>query len=133
MMEDIKGEIAIYNPDDSIRLDVLLDGETVWLTIKQLSQLFNRDRTVISRHIKNIFAEGELDPLLVCAKNAHTKKYGRRDGYKQNIEIDFYNLDVIISVGYRVKSILQLFRDKKRVLPTAPYIFAPGKRGGFLP
>ena len=105
MMENIKGEIAIYNPDDSIRLDVLLDGETVWLTIKQLSQLFNRDRTVISRHIKNIFAEGELDPLLVCAKNAHTKKYGRRDGYKQNIEIDFYNLDVIISVGYRVKSI----------------------------
>lgn len=105
MKEELKGEIAIYNPDDSIRLEVLLDGETVWLSIKQLSQLFDRDRTVISRHIKNIFAEGELDPLLVCAKNAHTKKYGRREGYGQNIEIDFYNLDVIISVGYRVKSI----------------------------
>ena len=98
------GEIIIYNPDDSIKLDVWMERETVWLTIKQLAQLFDRDRTVIGRHIKNIFLEGELDPSLVCAKFAHTGEYGRAEGYTQTKEVVFYNLDVIISVGYRVKS-----------------------------
>ena len=79
--------------------------ETVWLTIRQLALLFNRDRTVIGRHIKNIFSEGELDPSLVCAKFAHTGEYGRAAGYTQTKDVDFYNLDVIISVGYRVKSV----------------------------
>ena len=99
------GEIIIYNPDDSIKLDVWMEKETVWLTIKQLALLFDRDRTVIGRHIKNIFSEGELDPSLVCAKIAHTGEYGRAAGYTQTKEVDFYNLDVIISVGYRVKSV----------------------------
>ena len=98
------GEIIIYNPDDSIKLDVWMERETVWLTIKQLAQLFDRDRTVIGRHIKNIFSEGELDQSLVCAKFAHTGEYGRVAGYSQTKDVDFYNLDVIISVGYRVKS-----------------------------
>ena len=95
----------IYNPDDSIHLEVRLEYETVWLTLKQLALLFGRDRTVIGRHIKNIFAEGELAPSLVCAKFAHTGEYGRTEGYTQSRDIDYYNLDVIISVGYRVKSI----------------------------
>lgn len=99
------GEIMIYNPDDSIHLEVRLEHETVWLTLKQLALLFGRDRTVIGRHIKNIFAEGELAPSLVCAKFAHTGEYGRTEGYTQSRDIDYYNLDVIISVGYRVKSI----------------------------
>ena len=99
------GEIVIYNPDDSVRLDVRLEQDSVWLTLKQLSQLFDRDRTVIGRHIKNIFSEGELDPSLVCAKFAHTGEYGRAEGHTQTRDIDYYNLDVIISVGYRVKSI----------------------------
>ena len=99
------GEIAIYNPDDSICLEVLLEQETVWLTLKQLAQLFGRDRSVISRHIKNIFTEGELDASLVCAKNAHTGEYGRVEGLTQTRDVIFYNLDVIISVGYRVKSV----------------------------
>lgn len=99
------GEIMIYNPDDSIHLEVRLEYETVWLTLKQLALLFGRDRTVIGRHIKNIFAEGELAPSLVCAKFAHTGEYGRTEGYTQSRDIDYYNLDVIISVGYRVKSI----------------------------
>lgn len=99
------GEVAIYNPDDSIRLEVLLEQETVWLTLKQLAQLFDRDRTVIGRHIKSIFTEGELDPSLVCAKFAHTGNYGRAKGLTQTRDIEFYNLDVIISVGYRVKSV----------------------------
>ncbi|MBO4426875.1 MAG: virulence RhuM family protein [Bacteroidales bacterium] len=99
------GEIVIYNPDDSTRLEVLLENETVWLTINQLSSLFGRDRTVIGRHIKNIFSEGELIPSLVCAKFARTGEYGRVKGFRQIKDVVLYNLDVIISVGYRVKSI----------------------------
>ena len=102
---DEVGEVAIYNLDDSIKLNVWMAKETVWLTIRQLALLFNRDRTVIGRHIKNIFSEGELDPSLVCAKFAHTGEYGRAAGYTQTKDVDFYNLDVIISVGYRVKSV----------------------------
>jgi len=102
---DEVGEVAIYNLDDSIKLNVRMTKETVWLTIRQLALLFNRDRTVIGRHIKNIFSEGELDPSLVCAKFAHTGEYGRAAGYTQTKDVDFYNLDVIISVGYRVKSV----------------------------
>lgn len=85
-------------------MDVQLKDETVWLTQDQMAQLFDRDRTVIGRHIRNIFSEGELDESLVCAKFALPKKYGRRDGFVQEIYATIYNLDVIISVGYRVKS-----------------------------
>ena len=102
---DEVGEVAIYNLDDSIKLNVWMTKETVWLTTRQLALLFNRDRTVIGRHIKNIFSEGELDPSLVCAKFAHTGEYGRAAGYTQTKDVVFYNLDVIISVGYRVKSV----------------------------
>lgn len=98
--------IALYTTDDGlIQLEVKLEKDTVWLTQSQMSELFGRDRTVISRHIRNIFKEGELDEGLVCAKNAQTKKYGRRDNHVQITETTFYNLDVIISVGYRVKSL----------------------------
>ncbi len=102
---DEVGEVAIYNLDDSIKLNVWMTKETVWLTIRQLALLFDRDRTVIGRHIKNIFSEGELDPSLVCAKFAHTGEYGRAAGYTQTKDVVFYNLDVIISVGHRVKSV----------------------------
>jgi hypothetical protein len=70
-----------------------------------MAMLFGRDRTVIARHISNCFKEGELNKSLVCAKFAHTEKYGRREGYTQTKYTEYYNLDVIISVGYRVKSI----------------------------
>ena len=100
-----RGEIVIYStPDNQVQLDVRMENETVWLTQDQMVQLFGRDRTVIGRHIKNIFNEGELDESLVCAKFALPKKYGRRDGFIQEKEVTIYNLDVIISVGYRVKS-----------------------------
>ena len=103
-MED-KGEIVIYQTQDgTTRLDVRLDGESVWITQEQMAQLFQRDKSTISRHIRNIFDEGELDEALVVAKNATPKKYGRREGFIQETETTFYNLDVIISVGYRVKS-----------------------------
>ena len=105
LLETGSGEIVIYNPDESVRLDVRLVRDTVWLTLKQLAILFDRDRTVIGRHVKNIFSEGELDSALVCAKFAHTGEYGRAEGFLQTRDVQFYNLDVIISVGYRVKSI----------------------------
>ena len=111
----MKDEIVPYNPneesvvvyrteDNSIQLQVKLEHESVWLTQDQMAELFDRDRTVIGRHIRNIFSEGELDESLVCAKFALPKKYGRHDGLTQDVEVTIYNLDVIISVGYRVKS-----------------------------
>ena len=103
-MED-KGEIVIYQTQDgTTQLDVRLDGETVWITLDQMAQLFERDRTAIGRHISNIFAEGELDKTMVCANFAHTTQHGAIDGKTQTRLLTYYNLDVIISVGYRVKS-----------------------------
>lgn len=87
-----------------MQLDVRMEQETVWLTQDQMAELFGRDRSVIGRHIRNIFSEGELDESLSCAKFAHNKKYGRREGFTKEVETALYNLDVIISVGYRVKS-----------------------------
>lgn len=105
-MEQRNSSIEIYrSPEGNIELNVKLENDTVWLTQSQMAELFGRDRTVISRHVNNCFKEGELDKSLVCAKFAHTKKYGRHDGFEQVVETEYYNLDVIISVGYRVKSI----------------------------
>ncbi len=95
----MKNEIKIYEIEDkNIELEVSLENETVWLTQKQMSELFDRDRTVITRHINNIFKEEELDKKSVSANFALTAN----DGKVYNTE--HYNLDVIISVGYRVKS-----------------------------
>ncbi len=95
-------EVLIYETDDHrIAVDVRLDGETVWLTQEQMSQLFGRERSVIAKHLRNAFREGELDPGPTCAKFAQVQTEGQRTVTR---EIDHYNLDVIISVGYRVKS-----------------------------
>lgn len=92
--------IAIYTSEDNtISLDVKLENETVWLSQSQMATLFGRDRTVIARHINNCFKEGELDKNITCAKFAHMGIDG-----DQIYETMMYNLDVIISVGYRVKS-----------------------------
>ena len=100
-----RGEIILYQTaDGKTNIDVKLENETVWLTKEQMAILFERDRTVISRHIRNIFQEGELDEKVVCAKNAHTTPHGALSGKTQTNIIEIYNLDVIISVGYRVKS-----------------------------
>ena len=102
---DSKGEIVIYQTQDgTTQLDVRLDGETVWITQEQMAQLFQRDRTAIGRHIANIFSEGELDRNVVCANFAHTTLQGAIEGKTQTRDLTCYNLDVIISVGYRVKS-----------------------------
>lgn len=100
-----RGEIIIYQTQDGLTsIDVKLDGETVWLTQSQMSELFQKDRTVIARHIQNVFREHELSESKVCAFFAHTTPHGAIKGKTQHSEVKIYNLDVIISVGYRVKS-----------------------------
>ena len=91
-------QIVLYQPDDSIRLEVKLEQDTVWLTQAQMTELFRTTRNNITMHIRNIFKENELDEKSVCKESLHTAADGKR--YRTKI----YNLDVIISVGYRVKS-----------------------------
>ena len=95
-----QNDIIIYQTEDGeIKLDVKMDKETVWLTQAQMSDLFQKDRTVIGRHINNIYKEGELKKNTTCAKFAHM---GTKS--EQKYKTTLYNLDVIISVGYRVNS-----------------------------
>lgn len=95
-------ELIIYTTADGVaKIDVKLDEDTVWLTLDQMAELFQRNKSTISRHIKNIFEEGELEQLSTVAKNATVQNEGEREVVRQ---IEYYNLDVIISVGYRVKS-----------------------------
>ena len=100
-----ENKIVIYQTEDGqTQIDVRLENETVWLTQAQMAELFQKDRTVISRHINNVFKEGELEKEEVCANFAHTTRHGAIEGKQQTQEIVLYNLDVIISVGYRVHS-----------------------------
>jgi hypothetical protein len=98
-IESAKGEIVMYQPDETIRLEVRVENETVWLTQQQMAELFQTTRNNITLHIGNIFKEGELDDSIVRKESLLTAADGKK--YKTKL----YNLDVIISVGYRVKSI----------------------------
>lgn len=100
-----KREIIVYESGSEIRLEVWTDGETMWLTQEQMCRLFGRTQPVIARHIANIFKEGELLKDEVYAKFAYTTRHGAIPGKTQVVEVGLYNLDVIISVGYRVKSV----------------------------
>lgn len=98
-------EIVIYqNSDNQTQVEVQFEGETFWLTQEQISQLFERDRTVITKHLRNIFKEGELAEEVVCANFAHTTQHGAIKGKTQEKQVKYYNLDAILSVGYRVNS-----------------------------
>ncbi len=97
--------IVVYQPDATLRLDVRVGNDTVWLTQEQMCRLFGRTQPVIARHIGNIFREGELDREVVHAKSAYTTRHGAIPGKTQTKEVGLYNLDVVISVGYRVKSL----------------------------
>ena len=104
MAED-KGQILLYKtPDGESRIEVRLQNETVWLSLDQMAELFQRNKSTISRHIKNVFEEGELNKNVVVAKYATTTQHGAIEGKTQTHEVDYYNLDMIISVGYRVHS-----------------------------
>lgn len=98
-------DLILYTAEDGlIKLKVTLEDETVWLSLDQMAILFNRNKSTISRHIKNIFDEGELSEEVVVANFATTTQHGAMQGKTQTHDVKFYNLDVIISVGYRVKS-----------------------------
>ena len=98
--------IVVYNSNDGVvQLEVQVANETVWLTLDQMSELFQRNKSTISRHIKNIFECGELQEQLVVAKNATTTQHGALQGKTQTHIVTFYNLDMIISIGYRVNSV----------------------------
>ncbi len=100
---NLNNEIVIYQSEDGKTvLDVRLEDDTVWLSQQQMSELFQTDRTVISRHIRNIYRDGELEEISTCAKNAQVRMEGNRMVTRS---IPYYNLDMIISVGYRVNSI----------------------------
>jgi len=102
MEEEIqKGEVILYQPNETVKLEVRLENETVWLTQQQMAELFCVDRTSIVRHIRNIYNSEELFEDSTCAKNAQVRIEGGREVLR---EITLYNLDMILSVGYRVNS-----------------------------
>ena len=94
-------QIVLYQPNETISIEVKLDVEydTVWLSIDQMAQLFGRDKSVIGKHVRAVFKDGELQKDSVWAKFAYTASDGK------TYQVDYYNLDAILSVGYRVKSI----------------------------
>ena len=87
-----------------MKVEVVLNDEAIWLTQQRMADLFGVDRTSIGRHLKNIFEPNELDENMVCAKIAHTTQYGAIPGKTQTQSVKYYNLDAVISVGYRVNS-----------------------------
>lgn len=102
MNEMINNQIEIYtSPDGSTQIEVQFEGDTFWLNLNQISNLFEKDKSVISRHLSNIYKEGELDRNSTVAKNATVQNEAEREVKR---EIEFYNLDAILSVGYRVNS-----------------------------
>ncbi len=101
----MKNEIILYRPNElAEHIEVRLEDETVWLNRNQIATLFGRDVKTIGKHINNVFSEGELIKEVVVAKFATTTQHGAIKGKTQNLNVEYYNLDVIISVGYRVKS-----------------------------
>lgn len=101
-----KKEIAVFKTDDeSINVEVFFEDETAWLSQDQMAQLFGKAKSTINEHIKNVFSEGELMEDVAVRKFRITTPHGAMEGKTQSHEVNFYNLDVIISVGYRVKSL----------------------------
>ena len=104
--DKLNNEIIIYEGDNGQpRIEVRFENETVWLTQEQMAELFGKGRSTITEHIQNTFKEGELDEKLVCRDSRLTTKHGAIKGKTQEVSVKYYNLDVIISVGYRIKSI----------------------------
>lgn len=100
-----QNKIAIYQAKDgSIEFPVDANKETIWASRKDIAQIFDIDRSVVSKHVKNILLDNELDEKVVCAKIAHTTKHGALKGKEQTKEIDVYSLDIILAVGYRTSS-----------------------------
>ena len=121
---DNKGSIILYTtPDGDSKIEVTLQNETVWLTLDQMAELFQRNKSTISRHIKNVFEEGELQADSTVAFFATVQTEGKR---KVERDIAYYNLDMIISVGYRVNS----YRGVQSA-PKGQQTFSPGYHPGY--
>lgn len=103
-MENDFNFLIYQTAEENVSVNALVKDETIWLTQKAMAELFDVDKSSISRHLKNIFNEGELDEKVVVAKIATTTQHGAIEGKTQSKETQFYNLDAIISVGYRVNS-----------------------------
>jgi hypothetical protein len=99
-----ENEIVLYQPDAAVRLEVMLGDDTVWLTQAQMVELFESSKANVSEHIKHVFEDGELIKEVVVRKFRTTTRHGALSGKTQTHMVEHYNLDVIISVGYRVKS-----------------------------
>src|SRR6266702_3196348 len=98
-----KGNIVFYQAESgNNQIEVRLENDTIWLSLNQIASLFGRDKSVISRHLSNVYRDGELDRNSTVAKNATVQNEGEREISR---EIEYYNLDVILSVGYRVNSV----------------------------
>ena len=95
------GEVVIYEQRGRVRLEVRLEGETLWLTLAQMAELFGRDKSVVAKHLRNVFATGELRRGATVARNATVQREGDREVTRQ---VEYFNLDAILSVGYRVNS-----------------------------
>ena len=106
LTKETKGEIVIYQSEEGkAAIDVILQDETVWVTQEQMVALFGKAKSTISEHLKHIFEEGELDSNVVVRFFRTTTQHGAIEGKMQSHEVAFYNLDVVISVGYRVHSV----------------------------
>ncbi|MDE5982065.1 MAG: virulence RhuM family protein [Duncaniella sp.] len=104
-METNNSQLVIYQtPQGDTRIDVRVKGDTIWLTQRQIADLFGTKVPAISKHLKNIFASGELQEDMVISKMETTTRHGAIAGKTQTTETNFYNLDAILSVGYRVNS-----------------------------
>ena len=103
-MNNAQNEIILYQPDNSLKLEVRFEDETVWLSQIQMAELFQTTRNNVTMHISNIFKEGELEKFMVCKESLLTAQHGAIAGKTQIKSVKLYNLDVIISVGYRIKS-----------------------------
>ncbi len=102
MKENTSDFIIFKTEDEQISVDVRFEEETVWLTQEQMAELFGKGRSTVAEHITNVFDEGELEQIRTCRKFRQVRQEGNRTVER---ELDYYNLDVIISVGYRVKSL----------------------------
>ena len=106
-------EIVLYQPENSISIEVLMENDTVWLTLDNLAELYQRNKSTISRHLRNIFNEGELDRASTVANFATVQNEG---GRMVTRFVDYYDLDAIISVGYRVFAFSKMGLEKEIVL-----------------
>jgi hypothetical protein len=102
--EKFSNFVIFKTADGKVNIDVYFQDETLWLTQKHIAELFGKGRSTITEHLKNIFAEGELDEELVCRKFRHTTQHGAIEGKTQEKEVLYYNLRAITAVGYRVNS-----------------------------